>query len=53
MPALATTTDLRCRRADVAPFAFGGTLHEVVIELVGRPDVDATTVAARSEMSRQ
>ena len=36
-----------------APFAFTGHLHEVVIELVGRPSAEATAAAARAEMSRQ
>ncbi len=36
-----------------APFAFTGKLHEVVIELVGRPTASAAEAAARAEMSRQ
>ncbi len=36
-----------------APFAFTGTLHEVVIQLVSPPSADARTAAAAAEMSRQ
>jgi arylsulfatase len=38
-----------------APFAFSGTLHEVVIELLSRADVDAelAEIDARTEMGRQ
>jgi arylsulfatase len=38
-----------------APFAFSGTLHEVIIELLSRADVEAelAEIDARSEMGRQ
>jgi arylsulfatase len=36
-----------------APFAFTGTLHDVVIELVGRPVAGTAEAGARAEMSRQ
>jgi arylsulfatase A-like enzyme len=36
-----------------APFTFSGTLHEVVIDLVSRQDVDAADALARTELSRQ
>ncbi|CAN5600017.1 hypothetical protein BH20ACT2_BH20ACT2_21570 [soil metagenome] len=36
-----------------APFAFGGTLHEVVIQLLSRRDAEATQAEARAEMARQ
>lgn len=36
-----------------APFAFSGTLHEVVIQLPHRRDADDAAATARSEMSRQ
>lgn len=36
-----------------APFPFGGTLHEVVIQLLSRKDVEAQQAEAAAEMSRQ
>jgi hypothetical protein len=36
-----------------APFAFGGVLHEVVIQLVSPRDPATRTATARAEMSRQ
>ncbi len=36
-----------------APFAFTGSLDQVVVELVARPAPDADTALARSEMARQ
>jgi len=36
-----------------APFAFEGTLHEVVIQLLSRKDVEAQRAEAAAEMSRQ
>ncbi|CAN5810210.1 arylsulfatase [soil metagenome] len=36
-----------------APFAFGGTLHEVVIQLVAKDDATAADAEARAQMSRQ
>ncbi len=36
-----------------APFAFEGTLHEVVIQLLSRKDVEAQRAEAATEMSRQ
>ena len=36
-----------------APFPFAGTLHEVVIQLLSRQDVEAQAVEASSEMKRQ
>ncbi len=37
----------------VAPFPFEGTLHEVVIQLLSRKDVEAQQAEAAAEMSRQ
>ena len=37
----------------VAPFAFAGTLHEVVIQLLSPQDLDALAAEAAAEMSRQ
>ena len=36
-----------------APFPFAGTLHEVVIQLLSKQDLDALAAEAASEMSRQ
>ena len=36
-----------------APFAFEGTLHEIVIQLLSRKDVEAQQAEAAAEMSRQ
>ena len=36
-----------------APFPFAGTLHEVVIQLLSRQDVEARAAEASSEMNRQ
>ncbi len=36
-----------------APFPFAGTLHEVVIQLLSKQDVDALEAEAATEMSRQ
>lgn len=36
-----------------APFAFAGTLHEVEIKLVSRPESGTTEAAARAAMSQQ
>ncbi len=36
-----------------APFPFEGTLHEVVIQLISRKDVEAQQAEAAAEMSRQ
>jgi arylsulfatase len=36
-----------------APFPFTGTLHEVVIQLLSRRDLEAQAAEARTEMSRQ
>lgn len=36
-----------------APFPFEGTLHEVVIQLLSRKDVEAQAAEAAAEMSRQ
>ena len=36
-----------------APFAFEGTLHEVVIQLISKQELDALAAEAAAEMSRQ
>ena len=36
-----------------ASFPFAGTLHEVVIQLLSKQDLDALAAEAASEMSRQ
>jgi len=36
-----------------APFPFGGTLHEIEIQLLSREDAEARDAAARAEMARQ
>ncbi|MEZ5383608.1 MAG: arylsulfatase [Microthrixaceae bacterium] len=36
-----------------APFPFGGTLHQVEIQLLARPAPDSAAAEARAEMSRQ
>ena len=36
-----------------APFPFAGTLHEVVIQLLSRHDVESQAAEAAAEMSRQ
>ena len=41
------------RYGDSAPFAFSGTLHEVVVQLLSRRDVEAQEAEARTEMGRQ
>ena len=36
-----------------APFPFEGTLHEVVIQLISKQELDALAAEAAAEMSRQ